>query len=709
MTFSIPPEDLPAFHGLPASVQKEVHETLACLSRIGADPRGARAAIAEESKRMGKARGWRPSSIRRKVSLYRNSGGNWALLVDVSRAPGWDPAARRFGKVHGEALPYEFEEYFRSLVDENHRKVRPAWRKLVRIWRAGGRVPGFGCWQEWYTAQRPGEPIPAECPPDLPDGWSYRSLSRRAPTPAERALTQRGVLAARQEIPTVIGTREGIRFLEWVVLDDFRCDFRVLDPRSPTPVQINGILALDVGAALALRFGLRPAIEREDGTEEGIKRRDTKAIIAGILGTYGYPDRYTMNLIVERGTATIPPDDAAAIEEITGGRVKVHYTQMISGNVFGFADRPMGNYLGKAWLESYFNLTHNEAADLPGQIGARYELAPLSTEARAREAEALVKAGQFLPPETRMALRFPFQTSEEARVSMEHIFRRLNARADHALEGFGEVMEWREQRLEKWRSAHEAIGLPVELQQMLLWRTRRESPKERAERLMRGESFTRVHHSCMPRLLEEHRRISIATAGEIRVRIRGRDRVYVDLSNEALRAGAEFLAYYDGEAPDWLHLTDGRGAYVSSVPAAKAVRRDDAARLAEEIRTRQAALNRTIAAVRRRNAGALQERAEAIAANEAILAGHLAAERPVNLIESEGGGVEGAPVFVRQIAAVGEARSAVAAARAEAAARVAASGGRAEDLLAGRGAPADLEDEDEGAAVEACGLRDLLS
>jgi len=149
------------------------------------------------------------------------------------------------------------------------------------------------------------EVLPAEPAETKPAGRA--NILAIAP---ERSLPERA---------TVIGTREGLRFMEWVVLDDWRSDFRVVDPRAQKAVQLNGILALDVACALAMRFGVRPAVPQEDGTEEGLKRRDAKAVIAGILLTYGYPLDYICNIIVERGTATISPDDAAAIEEATGG------------------------------------------------------------------------------------------------------------------------------------------------------------------------------------------------------------------------------------------------------------------------------------------------------------------------------------------------------------------------------------------------------
>jgi len=684
LDYSIPQDDLPEFYSLPDDVQRDVRLALAILKRVNG-AKGVQKRIRAEARALHGRRGFSPASINRKRALYRDSLGDWRVLVDGARAP----------SIAAPTLPPEFVEYWKSLVDENHRKIKPAWRKLLRLWQAGESVPGYGNWTEWFLAAFPGRPLPRTCPPDLPAGWSYRNLMRFKPSAAERALTQRGVNAARLELPTVIGTREGLRFMEWVVLDDWRSDFRVVDPRAQKAVQLNGILALDVSCALAMHFGVRPAIPRDDGTEEGLKRRDAKAVIAGILMTYGYPADYVCNIVVERGTATISPDDAAAVEEATGGHVKIHYTSMISGSVFGYADRPLGNFLGKAWLESYFNLTHNEAADIPGQIGARYDLAPQSTEIRMREAQALVKAGQFLPPEVRRELAYPFLDTNEARVSLEHVFRRLNHRDEHELEGFEQVMEWREARLEGWRPAPEALGMPREVQDLLEWRTRSETPWERYERLSRGVTFNKIHLDAMPRILEEHKRVALDKPGEIRLTIRGKAHIYQDLDNAALEAGAEFLAYYDGANPEWLHLTDGRGAYVGSLRETKGVRRCDHEALAEAIRAKQAQLNRTLSAVEKRNAPRLAGRLQAIEHNQKMLEEATADDEAISLVPAAAGEAGDAPVYAQAIDAVAQAQADIAEQNRRTEKRIAGTKGSLDDMLGPEpvAVAADAEDD----------------
>jgi len=611
MNYEVPREDLSEFYTLPEGVRDDVQLTLAILQRIAAADR-LQAAIRAEAKGLHGRRGFSEASLNRKRRLFRESDGDWHVLVDGARLKA------RHGMKRAKGLSREFVEYWRSLCDENGRKFRPAYRKLLRKWQAGEVVPGYGTWVDWFMEICPDVPTPMLCPPDLPRGWGRRNLMRYVPDRTETMITRRGITAARNTLPTLIGTRKGLRFLEVVVLDDWRSDFRV-NAGGSSPCMVNGVVALDVASAMSLRFGLRPALARDDDTLAGIKRRDVKNLVAGILMMHGYPLDYVCTIIVERGTATISEADAAAIEEVTGGQVRVRYTSMFSAELFGFDERPMGNYLGKAWLESYFNLVHNEAADIPGQMGARYEVQPGNLHGQIREAEGLVKAGEALPPELRREVRYPFRTLEEARGDLEQVFRRLNHRRDHELEGFEEVLEWREERLKQWRPGHELVGVPEAVLSNVETRTRLETPYERAARLKNGVRFERLHKSALPRLLEEHRRMRVEKIGEVSCKIDGKKHVWRDLDSPWLQNGAEYLAYYDRQDLRWLHLTDGDGAYCTSVPHVKAVRRDDAEAVSAAIKEKRALLNRKVAAVAKRNADRLSNRLADIDRNIELL------------------------------------------------------------------------------------------
>jgi len=614
----IPPADLAEFMTLPETERDSVRMMLGALTRIESAP-VLKIALETVAREFAGLRGWSAVTLRRKLDLWRHSEHDWRALVNESKSR---PVSRR--------LSPEFLGYWRSLCDQNQRKCKPAHRALLRAWRNGDEIPGYGTWRDWFMREAPEKPLPIACPPDLPRGWNYKTLINYKPDKAETALTRYGVAAAREVLPKVIGTRDGLRFLEYIVLDDWRSDFRIIDQKGAV-VQLNGILGLDVSTGVALGFGLRPESPKDDGqSNHGLKARDARALVADLLCKYGYPCDYKMTIICERGTATIAEPDAAAIKEATGGQVRVVYTSMVTGNVFGFADRAVGNCLGKAWIESYFNRLHNEAATLPGQIGSNYRKQPANVPAKIAEARALVKAGQYLPPELRREARLPFMHLPEARLSLEHIFRTLNNRTDHVLESFDDVLEWRYEYLDEWRPAHEMVGISDTQLDMILTQTRKESPLERMRRLSHGCDFGKLSLSVMPTLLGEHRRVSVVTGGEITFELGGRKFTWRDTAELALVEGAEFLAYYDKENADTLHLTTGAGRYVCSIPRVHGVHRGDAAALGEQIAQKQGSLNRTLSAVRRRNVPALQKRLDDMTHNEKIVDNFLALAPPVS-------------------------------------------------------------------------------
>jgi hypothetical protein len=681
-----------ALSGLPEQDQKEAHLLMSAMERIAVAPL-KKQACNDIAMEMPGRRGWAAKSLRRKFRRWQKSGGDWRQIIDRTKI-------RRAAKEP--RLAEEFLEYWRGLCQENQRKCRPAYRKLIREWNAGHVIPGYGTWRDWLFSLHPTINMPAQCPPDYPRGWSYENLMRHSPDAVELALARRGIAQAIQALPMIIRTRAGMRPLEYVVFDDWRSDFRVY-AGIPTPCKVNGVLAMDVACALPLRFGLRPALPQEDDSESGIKRRDTRSIAAMILLKYGYPEDYQSTFIVENGTATITKDDAAAIHEVTEGHVKVSYTSMISGTVFGFADRALGNCVAKSWLESYFNLMHNDLADLPGQMGARYQLQPSELDSRVAHARALVKAGLFLPPALRNQLAIPFRSLEEAMLSHEVIFRWHRNRTEHALEAFEDVLEWRERQLDQWRPAHELVGASQEMQDRMEMRTRKESPLERFKRLSAGLTFRKVPMSAMPRLLEEHRWVSVEKPGELTFQIENRKRVWRDRRNAALQIGAKFLAYYNRSDLAWIHLTDGAGAYVASLPEVRAIPQGDVAALQEEIAKKQAHLNRKLVATRRRNPGLLEERLEQLDENIEVFE----KAEAIELAAPVAGEIGAAPSFVAQISAVGEARKEAEEGRVADRQRISKSTGAVEDLLgrdeADLADPADLVESDVEALDEMLG------
>jgi len=612
LSFVVPRSDLDEFYNLPEDVQSGVRLLLLILQRIHAADRTV-AQAKDEARRYHGRRGFSSKSLLRKYYAYRETS-DWHVLANGSKL---NAAPRE--------LPAEFVPFWRGLCDRYKRKCKAAYRELLRMWVAGEYVDGYGCWQEWWQEQHEGQPLPLEPPADLPDGWSYPNLMKYAPDKIERTLTRRGIAAARQLMPSVISTREGLRPFEYVVFDDAETDFHINDAHSGQICKVEGLFCKDVATDMWLRFGIRPGIIREeDGKRDGLKRRDMLELVAQLLTTYGYPRDYDMHLIVERGTATINDADEAALYEMTGGKVRVHRTSMISGTVLdgGYRDAPVGNFRGKSWIESGFNLLHNYLAALPGQKGARYDLAPRELETRKREAMALIKAGQHMPPDLAMQLQLPYLNLQQACLSITDALNRINHRVDHQCEGFADVMLWRLPSLDimQWQPYDRLADLSPELYSKTETMTRLETPAERMARLSGDLIMERIPDAAVPRLIEDsHRKVKV-NGGEIAITIDGKARRYFAEDSELLATeGVEYLGYVPRMADDWLYLTDGRGRYLGKLPKRKAPKYGDREGMKKELAATKRAMNHKLEGIRKRNQGETAKTLEAARHNLEIV------------------------------------------------------------------------------------------
>jgi hypothetical protein len=599
MSYRIPEPEESAFYGLPVDVQREIKAVLEIFAKVNAATRNHKMHTWESAIRYGNdllaARGVKVTlnqkTLNRKRKLFNESGRDWTTLIDRRKVPDWDTKLRRRVKA-GANLHPSFISHVRGLAQRNGRSSAQAIDELYRAWRAGEHVPGYGTWYDWYRREFPDRELPELAP--IPDGWSHSNLGRHMPDQAALEAARRGIAAATMTLPSIIRTRAGLRPMEWVVLDDWRADFLVYVPGIQDPVELNGILAMDVASAMAMRFGVRPSLPREDGSHEGLKRLDAKSIVAEILMRFGYPLDYRCNIIVERGTATITPADAAAIEEVTNGQVKVHWTSMISGAVFGWKDRPVGNFKGKAWLESFFNLLHNVCANLPGQIGAHYSKRPRRIPAMTKEAKALVRAQQQLPESLRDTLnyRMPFLDVVQAAQALRFVFHYVNHRERHNLEAFEKVLKYRLDEHDRWRPVQELLEKGWTREMILSLRPRPfiETPADRWRRLSRDVRFQRVPMEAAPLLLTDHRKVTVETEGEINLGSKSHPKIYRDRQNPHLKKHKKYLAHVSTQDDAWVHLTDGR-SYITSVPRLDAIQHGDTEATAREIAEKASQLN----------------------------------------------------------------------------------------------------------------------
>jgi hypothetical protein len=607
LLFAVPETDHDEYQRLPEDVRADVDRLLIEFEKVHS-ARFIRPELKRLAELLGHRRGFKFSALRDKFYLYTNGGekktgesfaaGDWRCLIDKARCNKLQLGETDDADVN---LPMDFVEHLKGLFQSNKRKSEPAIRLLYTQWKAGDSIPGYGTWQEWFMDNHEHYALPAECPPDLPRGWSRRNLRRYIPEDAELALAREGVSAARNLLPDVITTREGLRPLEVIMFDDVRTDFKILVPGYASPVEINMLVAIDVATGMVLRFGIRPGIIRDDGTRDKLKLMDMKHLVAGILTQYGVPRNYTSHFVVENATAALKDGTVLALKELSCDRIDVSRTMMVRGTAIwgGYMDKSLGNPKGKAALESTFNLFHNEAGFLPGQTGRRYDQGPMELAGREAEAKGLIRTSRHLTPHDRARLKMPFLTRDQARVVIADLWNHIIRRVDHCMEGFQPVGEWRNEKFQQWRPDHELAALGVDAS-AVEWRTpaRLETPLERWDRLVEEvggpSAFTKLHPGAVMRLYDDHARKEI-TNSEIVFKFKNEQFVYrianVQSAKRPLQNEMEVLCYFDREEMSMIHLTDGEGAYLGSIPRTRGARRLDVKAVAEQIKASRTALN----------------------------------------------------------------------------------------------------------------------
>jgi len=564
MTYTIPPCDADEFHALTDGARGKVRLLLGGLQRLE-ELTAEGMSLAKALQAVGKGGGnLSRGSLKRHWGAWRKSKGNWRVLLD--------------GRYEsGAGVDRQFKAWAQGLVLANKRKALPAWRQAMRDLVAGERIPGLGTWQECWRRENPGEVLPVSCPyseigrqPKRLSQTSFRMLSKM---PKEvRALGKSGSAAARMELSKLVGFDTTLlQPLELIAFDDVRTDFLVLDPVTDKVVELWLLVAMCVGTRCVISFGVRPRRQRADGTHEGITRRDMQHLVVGILQRYGVPVGYPMRLLVENASAAITEGFEAALREASGGRVMVQRTSMLGGNPFrdGWAEEKRGNPHAKAWIESAFNLMHNELAAVRGQIGARYDLKSQSVAPAIRYAERQAKAGRVvLHLSERRLAGLPFEDLQDALHDVQEVFDRMNARRDHQLEGFERLAEWQWKGAVEWLPWEAAPkGLPAEAWEQITVRKVPESPWMRLTRLVQGLKFEGLPASAVPALLLDCKAVTYHGGGIIGWEEKGK-RWRFDIVNFCgaggkVQEGDLLNAWYDSNHPEkGVHLTTGKGSFI---------------------------------------------------------------------------------------------------------------------------------------------------
>ena len=603
----IPPEELSIFHAMPDIVQRQINRRLPVMQELLNLQSGKGIKAREAARQLGIPL----STLRGYLTAVRKHG--WRGLIDKNRL------GTATLKVRAEFLPT-----WHAYIFANQRNTKKAHQKMCGDAAHGKSIPGYADWTRW---------------PEPPPGLTYRNLTRRRymPSRSEITLAREGIAAARKFLPHCLQDVSELKPLRLVAFDDVELDFLVCIPGLFSPVKLRMIVAFDVCTRRILGYGVRPAIPRPDGVEDGLKLRDMKAVVVRLLRTYGVPTAYPMCLLVERGTAAIPDAVKQALAHISGGQITVSDTSMIGGQILEFRDKATGNSWGKAWLESFFNPLHGELAHLGGQKGLSYSRSPAELDGRRKELGMLIRAGRALTIHQRAEIRLPFKSLEEAVTEFEAALHRLDRRGEipgtsHNLQGFAQVQLWQTTPDDSPKPLSELPDYLLDKTASLLWSSRIESPRERWERLIVDCARRAVPESGLHVFLDDQRLCRFADM-QFRFDVAGTNYVYLTDDNliPRLTEGEKYVLWFHPQDMGTVYITRPAPhlGYIGKLTRFERTRRGDLEAAKEQIK--QVSRFRTRAIERVQDAGLekLQDRAADIAAHAEVFnhAAELESER----------------------------------------------------------------------------------
>jgi hypothetical protein len=639
-------ESSPEFSALSDEGRRKVRTRCIAVERIlKAKPRGH--AVAREAATLGLC----GSAMRRLVTLYTRSGGDWRSQVDHRAEPN-----RECG------LPSEFKAFVKDMCEKNQRGSRAAFRKLRSLYHSkamtfqhskDGEV--IELWPG-YVDERGFHYRPAPSPrTGLPRGWTHGNLYRHHPTKLERIQARLGEIAASEFAPMVFSTRRKIKPGQFYVFDDRWFDVESIIDSMNKPVRTIELSAGDVAAALTVSWDLFPLEEDDDGKREQIQGRHMLLLLAHLLCVVGF-HRDGVTLLVELGTAAISHELECLLCTLSGGTVeerevrdqkgrctiqrvitkpgliRVDRSGTKGGKAFGggYPTLGKGNFRFKAGWESHHALKHTEMADLPGQVGRDSRWKPVE-ELHGRRAEAmkLMLAATEARPEVAAAIRegtglMPFRQLYWA---FDQVLKRIGDYTDHDLEGWREAgLEVAEYRLKKeddaWLPMSELEGYPEAQRAAIMayigatdWCTRSRKLSRKEAWLRGANELTRLPMHCVPLILgpelSKLRKVNDRNFIQVDDRQIGDDTMFFssvartpENVMKALDPRVEYRTWLNPLCAKTLFVADTEGRYIGTCKFERIDRGDDAAAQREFVRVaaEHAELMREpLARARRRN------------------------------------------------------------------------------------------------------------
>lgn len=417
------------FHSYPPAEQERVREMWHALCEISA-ARSVHAGAQAVAAQHGGRPGWSWKRLTTLHGEWIEAGRDWRALIDVRAYP--EARTGRNGVL---------EDWLIGELVSNQRKFAPAIKAIQARWR------------RWHRTGDVSFAIPGleTCPvPDagyLPRVFLEHNLRRvlkRSVTPATIEIIRYGTHAARKLLPHIPGTRDGVRWLEYVSGDDVELDVAAYVPGyGKSRILQFGFWEMSCSYYLEDAFIQRPRTPKTDGSWEKLKRRDFLFAVAILIERYGWPLDWTMHLLCERGTATMSRAEAQWLHEISGGQIVVGYSSMEGEFVAAWEERKGGNSRAKAGHEGFHGILKNEMGHLRGQQGMDRDHAPALDYGREKLTNRLDNVVVQLPTEDRGRVIAPYLTMPQVWRETLDALRRIHGRHDHECEGFERIIEWR--------------------------------------------------------------------------------------------------------------------------------------------------------------------------------------------------------------------------------------------------------------------------
>ena len=578
-------------------------------------------------------------------SLYRK--------LDQFRAVGvWACVDRRVARrvtAQGLAVNGALVEEWHARVLSNRRKVKPAWRGLLKDLAAGVAIPGVGTWHDLYFSfygYRPaeGEPCPwSERNP--PPGWSLRNLMHLKPEKFALRAAQVGMGVAKIDfLPAVRLTRVGLLPCQVVEVDDMWYEHMVVFGGNAKPQRVVEFAAMDRLTGHVVCHLAKPVVEAEDGTRKTLKSAWVRYLYHYLLCVVGVPAGGCV-IKGEHGTAAQDETFASALAAINAVREGAGKKPVVfrAGSIVtepvakGLPDvQHHGNPRHKGMIEQMHATLKNYAdALIFGNVGGGRGVQPEETVGMVREDSALVALATNSQLSTHNSqLQFNFPTWGEFARAADEAHRQMDERTDHALEGWEEcgftVGELKVAGMPHWTAIPRMAALPAERAAQVRalvaagaaeYRERRMSPAEAWASATRDHALETVSPGFAPMIMGKEL-AHVGTVGD-RLTVAVRDAetgeryvVSAVIDGKPLARGAKVQVWVNPMDSGKAYVADEQGRFLGVASTLQAVRADasaDVPELQRQLGMRSAALaegRRRLAPVVRRRLAARNAAAE---------------------------------------------------------------------------------------------------